>query len=132
MESATDVVNQDTSEQTAPPNNNPTEAAATDGGVEAGAEDAHTKHATDGMQRTSEHPGEDPSFPLVTSRVSGTQNTKKKNGVMKTTTKNTTMDMIIKTTRGRETIPGEGIEQEPSPVHANLLQSPDFDALLRR
>ena len=38
----------------------------------------------------------------------------------------------MKITRGRETIPGEGIEQEPSPVHANLLQSPHFDAVLRR
>ena len=42
------------------------------------------------------------------------------------------MAMITKTTRGRETIPGEGIEQEPSPVHANLLQSPHFDAVLGR
>ena len=130
---ATDVVNQDTSERTAPlHNNNPIEAAATDGGAEAGAEDAHTRHAADGMLRTSEHPAENPSFPLVTSQVSGTRDTMTKNGDTKTTTKTTTMDMTTKITRGRETIPGEGIEEEPSPVHANLLQSPHFDAVLRR
>ena len=45
------------------------------------------------------------------------------------------MDMKAMTTtitRGRETIPGEGIEQEPSPVHANLLQPLNFDAVPRR
>ena len=42
------------------------------------------------------------------------------------------MATITKTTRGRETIPGEGIEQEPSPVHANLLQPPNLDAVLWR
>ena len=40
--------------------------------------------------------------------------------------------MTITSTRGRETIPGEGIKQEPSPVHANLLQSINFDAVPRR
>ena len=55
---------------------------------------------------------------------------KKTNGTMKITTKDTTMDTIMKITRGRETIPGEGTKQEPSPVHANLLQSPYFDAIL--
>ena len=49
---------------------------------------------------------------------------------MKTTTTDTTTTMNMKITRGRETTPGEGIEQEPSPVHANLLQPPDFDAVL--
>ena len=129
-----DVASQDTSERTAPlHNNNPInhiEAVATDGGAEAGTEDAHTRHAVDGMLRTSEHPEEDPSSPLVTSQVSGTQNTTTTNGVTRKTTKTTDMTMMI--TRGRETIPGEGIEQEPSPVHANLLQSPYFDAVLRR
>ena len=38
----------------------------------------------------------------------------------------------MKITRGRETIPGEGTKQEPSPVHANLLQPPNLDAVLRR
>ena len=66
-ENVTDVVNQDTSEQIAPPHNNtPTEATAMDGGVEAGAEDAHSRHAAEGMLQTLEHPEEDPSFPSVT------------------------------------------------------------------
>ena len=102
---------------------------ATNGGTEAGAEDAHTRHAVDGMLRTSEHLAADPNSPLVTSQVNGIQNMTKKNGDMKTITN---MDMNTKITRGRETIPGEGIEQEPSPVHAYLLQSPHFDAVLRR
>ena len=108
------------------------EAAATDGGAEAGAEDAHTRPTVDSMLRTSEHLAANPSFPLVTSQGNGTQNTTTKNGDMKTSTKTTTTDMNTKITRGRETIPGEGIEQEPSPVHANLLQSPHFDAILGR
>ena len=130
------MVNQDTSAQTAPlQSNSPTnttEVGATDGGAEAGAEDAHIKRAVDGMLRTSEHPEEDPSFPLVTSQVSGTQITKTRNGATTKIMKTTKMDMTIKNTRGRETIPGEGIKQEPSPVHANLLQPPNFDAVLRR
>ena len=66
-ENVTAVANQDTSEQTAPLHNNtPTEAAATDGGVEAGAEDAHSRHAAEGLLQTLEHPEEDPSFPSVT------------------------------------------------------------------
>ena len=58
---------------------------------------------------------------------------KKKNGATKKTTmRDKTMDMkvmITTITRGRETIPGEGIKQEPSPVHANLLQLPNLDAV---
>ena len=54
---------------------------------------------------------------------------KKKNG---TTIKNMTImkDMTTKDTRGRETIPREGIKQEPSPVLANLLQSSYLNAVL--
>ena len=66
-ENVTAAANQDTSEQTAPLHNNtPTEAAATDGGVEAGAEDAQSRHGAGGMLQTLEHPEEDPSFPSVT------------------------------------------------------------------
>ena len=56
---------------------------------------------------------------------------KKKSGI---TIKNMTImkDTTTKDTRGRETIPGEGIKQEPSPVLANLLQSPYLDAVLGR
>ena len=56
---------------------------------------------------------------------------KKKSG---TTIKYTTImkDMTTKDTRGRETIPREGIKQEPSPVLANPLQSPYLDAVLGR
>ena len=84
------------------------------------------------MLRTSEHLAADPNSPLVTYQVNGMKNMTKKNGDMKKITKDTTTDMNMKITRGRETIPGEGIRQEPSPVHANLLQSPHFDAVLRR
>ena len=63
-ENATAVANQGTSEQTAPLHNNtPTKAAATDGGVEAGAEDSRSRHAAEGMLQTLEHPEDDPSFP---------------------------------------------------------------------
>ena len=98
--------------------------------AEAGAEDAHIRHDVDGMLPTLEHPAVDPNSPSATFQANGTMMTK--NGAMEKTTMNTTMDTSTMNTRGRETIPGEGIEQEPSPVHANLLQPPNFDAVLRR
>ena len=61
--------------------------------------------------------------------------TKKNGATRKTIMMDKKMDMkvmITTITRGRETIPGEGIEQEPSPVHANLLQPPNLNAVLRR
>ena len=60
----------------------------------------------------------------------------KKNGATKTKIimdkTMVTKTIIITNTRGRETIPGEGIKQEPSPVHANLLQPPNLDVVPRR
>ena len=122
--------------QTAPLHNNSptsiTEVGATGGEAEAEAEDAHTKHEEGGMLPTLEHPAADRNSPSVTYQVNGKKIMTKKNGDTKTIMKDTTTVMNTKTTRGRETIPGEGIEQEPSPVHANLLQSPHFDAVLGR
>ena len=84
------------------------------------------------MLPTLEHPAVDPSSPLATFQVNGSPNMMTKNGAMEKNTMDTKTDTTTKNTRGRETIPGEGIKQEPSPVHANLLQSPNFDAVLRR
>ena len=135
MENATDVVNPDTSAQTAPLHSSSptstTEVGATDGGAEAGAEDALIRQDAGGMLLILEHPVVDPNFPSATCPANGIM--RKMNGATK---KMTTMDMKKDTntmnTRGRETIPGEGIEQEPSPVHANLLQPPNLDAVPRR
>ena len=38
---------------------------------------------------------------------------------------------VFMTKRGRETIPGEGIKQEPSPVHDHLLYYVDIAEVLR-
>ena len=134
MENATDVVNPDTSAPTAPLHSSSptstTEVGATDGGAEAGAEDAPIRQDVGGMLPILEHPAVDPNSPSATFPANGIM--MMKNGAMEKTTMNTTMDTSTMNTRGRETIPGEGIEQEPSPVHANLLQPPNFDAVLRR
>ena len=128
------MVNQDTSAQTAPLHSssptNTIEVGATDGGAEAGAEDAHIRHDVDGMLPTLEHPAVDPNSPSATFQANGTMTTK--NGAMEKTMMDMKTDTNTMNTRGRETIPGEGIKQEPSPVHANLLQPPDFDAVPRR
>ena len=92
-----------------------------DGGAEAEAEDAHIRHDVDGMLPTLEHPAVDPNSPLATFQVNGIPNTTTKNGAMVKNTMDTKTDTTTKTTRGRETIPGEGIKQEPvSYTHLTL------------
>ena len=105
------------------------EAEATAGEVEAEAEATLSKLGEADSAPTSEPLEEDLSSLSGTYPGNGTTTQPRTGSTVNVMNNGTLLVIMIKW--GRETIPGEGIKQEPSPVHDHLLYYVDLTEVPR-